>query len=215
MAGHQLQESKEERDIGVQVTSDLKPGAQCAKAAKTASMVLNQIVRAFHYRDRNIFVKLYRQYVMPHLEFAGPAWAPWTRADIEVLEKVQRKAVGMVSGLNARSYEERLKELGMCTLEERRHQQDMIQTFKIIRGFDYVDSSYWFVMAKDREQVTRLTAGPLNINPQRSRLEIRRHYFSRRVTDSWNKIPARLKQARTIDAFKTGYLRYRLDMACP
>jgi hypothetical protein len=61
-------------------------------------------------------MKLYVQYVRPHLEFSVQAWSPWTEADKECLEKVQRRAMGMVSGLAARDYEERLRELGHTTL---------------------------------------------------------------------------------------------------
>ena len=103
----------------------MKPTAQCVKAARVAQAVLGQISRAFHYRDRHVFVRLYKQYVRPHLEFCTQAWAPWTVADSTALEKVQKKAVGMVSGLISHSYEDRLKELGIQTLEERRHQADM------------------------------------------------------------------------------------------
>ena len=72
----------------------------------------------------------------PHLEFAVPAWSPWTQGDREVLEKVQRRAVRMVSGLRGTTYEEKLAEIGILTLEERRLQYDLVHTFKIIRGFD-------------------------------------------------------------------------------
>ena len=57
-------------------------------------------------------MRLHVQYVRPHLEFSTPAWAPWAEGDKNVLEKVQRKAVGMVSCLRSKVYEERLKELG-------------------------------------------------------------------------------------------------------
>ena len=53
------------------------------------------------------------------------AWSPWTAHDKEALEKVQQRAVKLISGLRAREYEDRLKELGLTTLEERRHQADM------------------------------------------------------------------------------------------
>jgi hypothetical protein len=69
------------------------------------------------------------QYVRPHLEFASPAWSPWSEADKTVLEKIQRRAVFMVSGLKGKTYEDKLVELGLPTLEERRHQTDMLQTF--------------------------------------------------------------------------------------
>ncbi len=54
-------------------TSNLKPSAQCSKAAGCATSVLNQLKRNFHFRDRHIFVNLYKQYVRPHLEFSSQA----------------------------------------------------------------------------------------------------------------------------------------------
>ena len=72
----QLSETTEERDIGVTVSCNLKPGQQCRKAAQTASMVLGQITRSFHYRDRKVFLNLCKQHVRPHLELAATAWAP-------------------------------------------------------------------------------------------------------------------------------------------
>jgi hypothetical protein len=78
IGGVRLDTTKEERDIGVTVSSNLKPGAQCSKAAGSAATVLGQISRAFHYRDRYTFVSLYKQHVRPHLEFGVQAWNPWT-----------------------------------------------------------------------------------------------------------------------------------------
>ena len=57
------------------------------------------MTRAFNYKDKNIFVKLYKQYVRPHLEFAVQAWSPWSVANIKVIEKVHKKMARMVSGL--------------------------------------------------------------------------------------------------------------------
>ncbi len=65
MRGQALEETDEERDIGVEMSRSLKPSAQCAKAARTAQTVLSQMARAFHYRDRHIFLRLYKQYVRP------------------------------------------------------------------------------------------------------------------------------------------------------
>ena len=78
MCGVTLEKTSDKRDIGVTVSSNLKPAQQCRKAAQTASTVLSQIMRAFHYRDGHVFLNLYKQYVRPHLEFSVAAWAPWT-----------------------------------------------------------------------------------------------------------------------------------------
>jgi hypothetical protein len=67
MNGESLQETREERDIAVRVSSSLKPAAQCSKASQTASVVLGQLSRSFHYRDRYSFIELYTQYVLPQL----------------------------------------------------------------------------------------------------------------------------------------------------
>ena len=66
-------------------------------------------------------------------------WSPWTAQDKEVLEKVQQRAIRMISGLRASEYEDRLKELGLTTLEERRHQADMAMVYKVLTGKDQVD----------------------------------------------------------------------------
>ena len=149
MGGGKLETTEEERDLGVIMSRKLKPGPQCVKAARTAQMVLGQISRAFHYRDKYVFMRLYKTYVRPHLEFAGQAWAPWTAADKDILENVQRRAVRMVSGLKAADYEGRLKELGMISLEERRHQADMLYIYKVLTGREDVDKDQWFTIASE------------------------------------------------------------------
>ena len=64
------------------------------KAAGIARAVLRQLARNFQYRDRYVFKKLYVQYIRPHLEFAWPAWNPWQKEDIDLLERVQKRQLG-------------------------------------------------------------------------------------------------------------------------
>ncbi len=190
------------------MTKNLKPSSQCAKAARTAQTVLSQLTRAFHYRDRNIFLRLYQQYVRPHLEFASPAWSPWTEADKAVLEKIQR----MVSGLKGQSYEEKLLELNLPSLDERRLQADMVQTFKIVKGIDRVDHRTWFQLAADGGSATRSADCPLNLRQKAARLETRRNFFSNRVIDNWNMIPSAVKNARTVASFKLSFENHRKSL---
>ena len=114
----------------------MKPSKHCKRVAGTASAVLWQLTRNFHYRDKNIFKKLYMQYVRPHLEFAAPAWSPWLQEDKEILEKVQKKAIGMISGVSGRSYDKKCKEVGLESLETRCERQDLFEAYKIIHSGD-------------------------------------------------------------------------------
>ena len=106
-----------------------------SEAARKANFILGSISSAFHFRDRHVFVNLYKIYIRPHLEFCTSGWSPWTESDLNTLERVQKRAIRMISGLNSESYEEKLKELNLLSLKKRRERADTIQTFKILQGF--------------------------------------------------------------------------------
>ena len=139
MEGRVLEAVESEKDVGVIVHESLKPSLQCARAAGRANAILGQLSRAVGYRDKDTFLKLYRVYVRPHLEYAVTNWSPWSVGDKEVLERVQKRALRMVSNLRGRQYEERLVEAGMTSLEDRRERGDMLATYKSLSGRDRVD----------------------------------------------------------------------------
>ena len=62
MDGKEMVEEQQEKDVGVMIATNLKPSAQCLKAAKKANQVLGQLARAVTYRGRT-FVRLYTIYV--------------------------------------------------------------------------------------------------------------------------------------------------------
>ena len=116
-------------------------------------------------------MSLYTTYVRPHLEYAVQAWCPWTLGDKESLENVQRRAVAMVTNLRGETYGERLAEMGMTTLENRRRRGDLIQMFRVMPGKDRVETSTWFSPAKNCEGAmsTRLTSVCLNVERKQGR----------------------------------------------
>ena len=124
--------------------------------------------------------------------------------DIEVLEKVQKRAIKMVSGLRIQEYEALLRELELTTLKERGHQADMAMVHRIITEKDNVDPAEWFSPASGNARVTRVAADPLNIKVTHGRLETRKNFFSVRVTQRWN-----IKKMRTVSPFKSAFATYR------
>ena len=203
-AGHVIASTDEEKDLGVIIHKSAKPSRHCAEAAKKGNMVLGQMARAFTYRDRT-WVRLYTTYVRPHLEYAVQAWCPWLQADIECLEKVQRRAVNMVSGLQGTSYQERLTELGLTTLAERRIRGDMLLMWRVRSANLNIDPDQWFTPFNMPEIATRRNAGVGNVMKPRANREIRKNFFTVRAVDAWNSLPVGVKTSKTINEFKMNY----------
>ena len=144
MNGKDLKAVLEEKDLGVIVTTDFKVGRQCAEAAKKGNRILGMINRTFSCKSKGIVKQLYKSLVRPHLDSCVQVWRPHSKKDIEVLEKVQRRATRMVDGYRGMEYEERLKRIGLTTLEMRRERADLLEVFKILKGMEGLDREHFF-----------------------------------------------------------------------
>ena len=116
---HMLQEISEEKDLGVWISNDLEPSKQCTVSASKAMNVHRAIKKSFESLDVKAFNILYKIFVRPHLEYCVQAWSPYYVKDIQVLEKVQRRATKLVEGLSRKYYEDRLAALRLYSLEQR------------------------------------------------------------------------------------------------
>src|SRR5271155_2282494 len=91
---------------------------QCATAINKANSVLGMIRRNITFKSKEVIVKLYKSLVRPCLEYCVQAWSPYLTKDIETIERVQRRVTKLIEGYHNMSYENRLTNTGLISLEK-------------------------------------------------------------------------------------------------
>ena len=201
-----LESVTHEKDLGVTIDNKLTFSKHVQLRVNKANSVLGAIKNYFVTFDKQTFLTLYKSLVRPHVEYACVCWSPGLKRDRDTLERVQRRATRLVTGLSHLSYPKRLEALNLPTLAFRRKRADIIQAFKILKGIDQVQHNRKCVicqssMFQDAHCKRTRNNGFKQVVP--SQIGPRKHFFSARVTNQWNALSKRAVAAETVNAFKT------------
>ena len=206
MQGCQLDECLEEKDLGVLISTDLKVGSQCKQAFLKANRMLGVLKRTVINKTPGIMINFYKSLVRPHVEYCVSAWSPHYAKDKHLLERIQHRFTKLIPGIRHLPYADRLSKLNLWTFEERRNRADLIEVFKMAKNISSIPLSSFFELNTD----SRTRGHSLKLVKHRCHLEMRRHFFSERVINRWNKLDQDTVSASTINAFKSRLEKERI-----
>ena len=212
----EIKEVTVEKDLGVLIDNELSFHQHIDAKISKANQMIGLIRKTFKYIDIDIFNRLYKAIVRPHVEYADIVWAPTSKHYQDKLEKLQRRATRMVKSISHLSYEERLKELQLPTLKYRRTRSAMLFLYKYTHGLVDVDLNTHCTICDIKNPLlptfTTQTRGHDKKFHIQYHLGMRQKFFTSYALPIWNRLKSLTVEAESLNAFKN---RLTADHAMP
>ena len=192
----------EVKDLGVIVDSRLSFNAHINHIVARAFTRANLIHKCFTSRDAATLWRAFTVYVRPMLEYATCVWSPHGVGQVNRIESVQRKFTKRLPGYDSLDYKSRLMRLHADSLELRRLRYDLIYTYnKIVFGLVNGTANDLFMLTSlIHSSGTRGHA--YKLFPHCNRVDLCKYFFSQRIIDTWNSLPARPNDFSSLARFK-------------
>ena len=130
-SGQDLAPASSVKDLGVNLSPEMKWSLQATIAAQIANKMANWVLSVFSDRSKDVLLTLYKSIVRSRLEYSCPVWNTSSMQDIKKLESTQRAFTRYICGCQGLSYWDRLKKLGMMSLQRRRERYVIFHLWKI------------------------------------------------------------------------------------
>lgn len=196
------------RDLGITVSCDLSWSTHIRAICDKARQMAGWVFSVFHSRNRDTMILLYKSLVRCHLEFCSPLWNPTKISDIQELESVQRAFSARINAFQHLHYWDRLKKLGLMSLQRRRERFIVLHMWKICHGSTPNELKIRFEY-NNRMGLTAKVP-PLHKGCALANQTLYENSFGVRGPRIWNCIPADLRAIQRMDTFKSKLTEFLL-----
>ena len=207
MGEEELKKVHEEKDLGVIIQDSLKPEKHIGKIFGETYRMLRNIRAAFHHMSGEMMKKILTTMIRPKLEYAAVIWSPHLKKDINKVERIQRTATKMVPELEVLEYEERLREMGLPTLKQRRERGDMITIYKLLNKLEVIDNDKLLQREMGENRHTR--GHSRKLKKGRCLKDTKKHSFPQRSIVAWNNLPEEIVTSKCVHKLKEKLDNYR------
>ena len=186
--------------LGITIRDDLHWHQQTNLVAKKANITLHMISRNLRYCPRKTRSLAYCTLVRPKLQYCVSLWDPYQQQDIDALERINRRAVRVVSN---KTWRERgvsptalLKDLGWDPQSDCRWQHRLSLMYRITHGLVAVpptrlEKPFWNTRGHSFRYKTIGTT-----------CDIVKHSYYPRTIPEWNNLSDSIVNAPSLDSFK-------------
>ena len=149
-----------------------------------------------------MIIPLYKSLARPHLEHAVRFWSPNLSRDIDKIETIQRRATKMISEIRNHSYHQRIQDLDLNSLVQRRLRGQLIEVFKYLNRFTCARKLFDY----DLNDRTRNNGAKLIV--KHFNTSVAQHFYLIKITTTWNALPSEVVSSRTVNSFKNSLAKH-------
>ena len=211
---HQIEELPSVRDLGIFISSDMKWRKHIDYICHKASIKSYQIFKSIRSKNIWTLIKLFTTYIRPQLEYNSQIWSPFLLRDINQIEKIQRhflKRAFNRCNLYFTGYKDRLKQVNLLSLQDRRIFLDLTFMFKLIHNLTDLNFNNFFSY-KTSSYSLRCHSLQIYIKKEFNS-SIWSNSFFVRVPKLWNSLPAPIATAESLSSFNSLLKTHLLTLA--
>lgn len=185
-------------DLGVSYDNRLSFSPHISKIVVKASQRAKLILKCFRSRDSQLLMRAFCTFVRPLLEFSSVIWSPYTIADLNRIESVQRSFTRAIKNLRFSTYRERLINLRVDSLQCRRIKADILFCYKLLHNLVDVNSNEFLTLSQN----THLRGNKFKLVKHKPASARDANFFVNRVVNIWNSLPDSIVTAESVSCFK-------------